>query len=53
MVLDVEGTWRELTGVVNRLAAHPTSIAKIPENAVVPGGLSEQLEVDRSGEILT
>ena len=55
MVLDVEGTWRELTGVVNRLAANLTSqvrsIAKVTK-AVALGDLSKQIEVDCSGEIL-
>ena len=54
-MLDVEGTWRELTGVVNRLAANLTSqvrsIAKVTK-AVALGDLSKQIEVDCSGEIL-
>ncbi|KAH6905754.1 hypothetical protein BKA70DRAFT_1291834 [Coprinopsis sp. MPI-PUGE-AT-0042] len=55
LVLDVEGTWRELTGVVNKLAANLTnqvrSIAKVTK-AVVLGDLSKQIEVDARGEIL-
>ena len=55
MVPDVEGTWRELTGVVNRLAANLTSqvrsIAKVTK-AVALSDLSKQIEVDCSGEIL-
>ncbi|THU96840.1 hypothetical protein K435DRAFT_663749 [Dendrothele bispora CBS 962.96] len=55
LVLDVEGTWRELTGVVNKLAANLTnqvrSIAKVTK-AVALGDLSKQIEVDASGEIL-
>ena len=54
MVLDVEGTWRELTGVVNRLAANLSSqvrsIAKVTK-AVALGDLSKRIEVDCSGEI--
>lgn len=30
LVLDVEGTWRELTGVVNKLAANLTSQVIVP-----------------------
>ena len=55
MVLDVDGTWRELTGVVNRFAANLTSqvrsIAKVTK-AVALGDLSKQIEVNCSGEIL-
>ncbi|KAJ3780748.1 histidine kinase [Lentinula aff. detonsa] len=55
LVLDVEGTWRELTAVVNKLAANLTnqvrSIAKVTK-AVALGDLSKQIEVDASGEIL-
>jgi osomolarity two-component system sensor histidine kinase NIK1 len=55
LVLDVEGTWRELTGVVNNLAANLTSqvrsIAKVTK-AVALGDLSKQIEVDARGEIL-
>ena len=54
-VEDVEGTWQELTGVVNNLAANLTSqvrsIAKVPK-AVALGDLSKQIEVDARGEIL-
>jgi HAMP domain-containing protein len=53
--LDVEGTWRELTGVVNKLAANLTnqvrSIAKVTK-AVALGDLSKQIDVDARGEIL-
>jgi osomolarity two-component system sensor histidine kinase NIK1 len=61
LVLDVEGTWRELTGVVNNLAANPTtyavlipsrftrSIAKVTK-AVALGDLRKQIEVDTRGE---
>jgi len=52
--LDVEGTWRELTGVVNKLAANLTnqvrSIAKVTK-AVALGDLSKQIDVDARGEI--
>jgi len=55
LVLDVEGTWRELTAVVNKLAANLTnqvrSIAKVTK-AVALGDLSKQIEVEASGEIL-
>ena len=55
LVLDVEGTWRELTGVVNKLAANLTSqvrsIAKVTK-AVALGDLSKQIKVDACGEIL-
>ena len=53
-MLDVEGTWRELTGIVNRLAANLTSqvrsIAKVIK-AVALSDLSKQIEVSCSGEI--
>jgi osomolarity two-component system, sensor histidine kinase NIK1 len=55
LVQDVEGTWRELTGVVNKLAANLTnqvrSIAQVTK-AVARGDLSKQIEVDARGEIL-
>lgn len=55
LVLDVEGTWRELTGVVNILAANLTSqvrsIATVTK-AVALGDLSKQIDVDARGEIL-
>ncbi|PFH53613.1 hypothetical protein AMATHDRAFT_171562 [Amanita thiersii Skay4041] len=55
LVLDVEGTWRQLTGVVNNLAANLTaqvrSIAKVT-TAVALGDLSKQIEVEARGEIL-
>ena len=54
-MVDVDGTWRELTGVVNRLAANLTSqvrsIAKVTKTVAL-GDLSKQIEVDCSGEIL-
>ena len=54
-MLDVDGTWRELTGVVNCLTANLTSqvrsIAKVTK-AVALGDLSKQIEVGCSGEIL-
>ena len=54
LMLDVEGTWRELTGVVNCLAANLTSqvrsIAKVTK-AVAPSDLSKQIEVDCSSEV--
>ena len=55
LVLDVEGTWRELTGVVNKLAANLTNqvrnIARVTK-AVALGDLSKQIDVDARGEIL-
>ncbi|KAG6915220.1 hypothetical protein DXG01_012665 [Tephrocybe rancida] len=55
LVLDVEGTWRELTGVVNKLAANLTSqvrsIAAVTK-AIALGDLSKQIKVDAQGEIL-
>ena len=55
LVLDVEGTWRELTGVVNKLAANLTNqvrnIARVTK-AVARGDLSKQIDVDARGEIL-
>lgn len=54
VVEGVEGTWRELTNVVNRLAANLTnqvrSIAKVTK-AVARGDLSETITVVASGEI--
>ena len=54
LVLDIDSTWHELTGVVNRLAASLTSqvrsIAKVTK-AVALGDLSKQIEVGYSGEI--
>lgn len=55
LVLDVEGTWRELTGVVNKLAANLTSQVRsiaLVTKAVALGDLSKQIEVDARGEIL-
>ncbi|GJJ14452.1 hypothetical protein Clacol_008716 [Clathrus columnatus] len=55
LVQDVEGTWRELTNVVNVLAENLTnqvrSIAAVTK-AVARGDLSKQIEVDANGEIL-
>ncbi|KAK0207938.1 hypothetical protein DFS33DRAFT_1254840 [Desarmillaria ectypa] len=55
VVPDVEGTWQELTDVVNNLAANLTSqvrsIAAVTK-AVAVGDLSKQIEVDARGEIL-
>ncbi|KAL1410625.1 histidine kinase osmosensor [Vanrija albida] len=54
VVEGVEGTWRELTNVVNRLAANLTSqvrsIAKVTK-AVARGDLSETITVDAKGEV--
>ncbi|OCF34070.1 atypical/HisK protein kinase [Kwoniella heveanensis CBS 569] len=54
VVEGVEGTWRELTAVVNKLAANLTSqvrsIAKVTK-AVARGDLSETIDVEASGEI--
>ncbi|RXK42509.1 atypical/HisK protein kinase [Tremella mesenterica] len=50
----VEGTWKELTAVVNKLAANLTnqvrSIAKVT-TAVAKGDLSETIDVEANGEI--
>ncbi|KAG6810934.1 hypothetical protein H0H92_009708, partial [Tricholoma furcatifolium] len=55
LVLDVEGTWREPTGVVNKLAANLTnqvrSIAKFTKTIAL-GDLSKQIEVNACSEIL-
>ncbi|KIL58310.1 hypothetical protein M378DRAFT_15628 [Amanita muscaria Koide BX008] len=55
VVMDVEGTWRQLTGVVNNLVANLTaqirSIATVTK-AVALGDLSKQIEVEARGEIL-
>ena len=54
IVEGVEGTWRELTAVVNKLAANLTnqvrSIAKVT-TAVAKGDLSETIDVEARGEI--
>ncbi|KAK4688001.1 osomolarity two-component system, sensor histidine kinase NIK1, partial [Tremellales sp. Uapishka_1] len=54
VVEGVEGTWRELTAVVNKLAANLTnqvrSIAKVTK-AVARGDLSETIDVEARGEI--
>ncbi|KAI0048454.1 hypothetical protein FA95DRAFT_1490738 [Auriscalpium vulgare] len=55
LVTDVEGTWKDLTDVVNKLAANLTSqvrsIARVTK-AVAAGDLSKQIDVDARGEIL-
>jgi osomolarity two-component system sensor histidine kinase NIK1 len=58
LVLDIEGTWRELVGIVNKLTAMTTSltdqvrsIAKVTKAATL-GDLSKQINVDAHGEIL-
>jgi HAMP domain-containing protein len=54
-LLDVEGTWHELTDVVNKLTASLTdqvrNIARLTE-AVALGESSEQIYVDARGEFL-
>ena len=54
LMLDVEGTWNELTGIINYLAANlmsqVRSIAKVTK-AVTPSDLSKQIEVDCSSEV--
>lgn len=51
----MEGTWLELTDVVNKLAGNLTmqvrSIAEVTK-AVAQGDLSRQIDVDARGEIL-
>lgn len=55
VVVDLEGTWRELTTTVNNLAANLTTqvraIAEVTKS-VARGDLSKQIEVDARGEIL-
>ncbi|CED82845.1 protein-histidine kinase [Phaffia rhodozyma] len=55
VVEGVQGTWRNLTSVVNMLAANLTSqvraIAKVTK-AVAVGDLSQTIDVDARGEIL-
>jgi osomolarity two-component system sensor histidine kinase NIK1 len=55
VVRGVEGTWLQLTGDVNELAANLTtqvrSIATVTK-AVANGDLSKKIEVEASGEIL-
>lgn len=55
MVHDVQGTWRELTDVVNHLANNLTnqvrSIAVVTK-AVANGDLSQEITVEAQGEIL-
>jgi len=54
-LVDVEGTWHELTGVINKLAANLTSqvrnIARVTK-AVTLGDLSKRIDVDACGETL-
>ncbi|TYJ56384.1 hypothetical protein B9479_002932 [Cryptococcus floricola] len=54
VVPNVEGSWKVLTAVVNKLAANLTnqvrSIAKVTK-AVAKGDLSETIDVEASGEI--
>ena len=56
LVLDVEGTWSELTGVVNNLAANLTSQVRsiaFVTTAVARGDLTQKIEgVSASGEML-
>ncbi|KAG6907072.1 hypothetical protein DXG01_010680 [Tephrocybe rancida] len=49
LVLNVKGTWRELTGVVNKLAANLTSQVT---KAVALSNLPKQIKVDTQGQIL-
>ena len=55
LVLDVEGTWRELAGIVNKLAANLTNqvrkIAKVTK-VIALDDLWKQIDVDARGEIL-
>ncbi|CAG7850778.1 Hybrid signal transduction histidine kinase J [Serendipita indica DSM 11827] len=54
-VTGVEGTWQELTDVVNRLAANLSTQVRsiaIVTTAVARGDLSQMIEVDAKGEIL-
>jgi len=50
----VQGTWQELTSVVNTLAANLTTQVRsiaIVTTAVARGDLSQMIEVDAKGEI--
>jgi len=54
-VPDVDGTWRELTNVVNVLAANITNQVRAitaVTKAIARGDLSKQIEVEANGEIL-
>ncbi|KAI0044635.1 hypothetical protein FA95DRAFT_1544784 [Auriscalpium vulgare] len=55
LVTDVEGTWKDITDVVNKLVANLTiqvrSIANVTK-AVAAGDLSKEIDVDARGEIL-
>ena len=54
-MLDVEGTWRDLTDVVNKLATNLTNkvreVARVTK-AVALGDLSKQVDIDAHGELL-
>ncbi|KAG8821593.1 hypothetical protein FRC19_007556 [Serendipita sp. 401] len=55
VVVGVQGTWQELTDVVNRLAANLSTQVRsiaIVTTAVARGDLSQMIEVDAKGEIL-
>jgi HAMP domain-containing protein len=54
LVEGVQGTWQELTSVVNTLAANLTTQVRsiaIVTTAVARGDLSQMIEVDARGEI--
>ena len=51
MVLDVEGTWREVTGVKKR-AANLTKPIALVAKAVALGDLFKQIEIDTRSESL-
>ena len=55
LVLDVEGTWRELAGIVNKLATNLTNqvrkIAKVTK-VIALDDLWKQIDVNACGEIL-
>jgi HAMP domain-containing protein len=54
LVEGVQGTWQELTSVVNTLAANLTTQVRsiaIVTTAVARGDLSQMIEVDAKGEI--
>jgi HAMP domain-containing protein len=54
LVEGVQGTWQELTSVVNTLAANLTTQVRsiaIVTTAVAGGDLSQMIEVDAKGEI--
>lgn len=55
MVLNVGGTWKELTDAVDHLAANLTSQVRsiaIITKALAMGDLSQEITVDARGEIL-